>query len=89
MIPAKTQCPSNWSKEYQGYVMSAHSSNADPKEYLCVDENAETTSNSNSGDQNGARLFVVEARCGDSRYGNLPCGPYISGDELACVVCTL
>ena len=86
MIPAKTQCPTDWSKEYQGYLMTAHYNHDNSKEYICIDENAEARSDSAAGNQDAALLYPVEGRCG---AGNLPCRPYITGDELACVVCTI
>ena len=86
MIPAKIQCPSDWTEEYQGYLMTAHYAHENQKEYICVDENAEVRPDSNAASEDGALLYPVEGRCAP---GNLPCRPYITGDELACVVCTI
>ena len=86
MIPAKIRCPADWTEEYQGYLMTAHYNHAGSKEYICVDENAETRHDSDPVNENGALLYPVEGRCGT---GNLPCRPYITGDELTCVVCTI
>ncbi|CAH1241045.1 Hypp6293 [Branchiostoma lanceolatum] len=82
MIPARLSCPQGWSKEYSGYLMSAHYSHKSNKNFICVD-GAPNLVPGSSADQNGARLYLVEAQC-----GSLPCGPYISGYELVCVVCT-
>ena len=87
MIPAKIQCPSDWTEEYQGYLMTAHYNHENSKEYVCVDEDAEVRPDSNAASQDPALLYPVEGRC--SGTGNLPCRPYITGDELACVVCTI
>ena len=67
--------------------MTAHYNHGGAKEYICVDENAEARSNSNAGSQDHALLYPVEGR--GCSPGQLPCRPYISGDELACVVCTV
>ena len=86
MIPAKTVCPTDWTEEYQGYLMTAHYDHAGAKDHICVDENAEARPNSNPADQDGALLYPVEGRCD---VGNLPCPPYIDGGEMVCVVCTI
>ncbi|KAI8488112.1 hypothetical protein Bbelb_342300 [Branchiostoma belcheri] len=83
MIPARLSCPEGWSKEYSGYLMSAHHSHPSNKNSICVDGAPQLRPGS-SADQNGALLYLVEAQC-----GSLPCVPYISGFELTCVVCTL
>ena len=86
MIPAKTECPSGWTEEYQGYLMGGYHDHLSSKESICVDENAEARPDSSTGNEDGALLYPIEARCDN---GNLPCRPYINGDELACVVCTI
>ena len=85
MVPAKVNCPSEWMEEYQGYLMTAHYNHMGTKDYVCVDEMATARNDSYVNDQDGAFLFPVEARCA---HGNLPCRPYVDGDELTCVVCT-
>eukprot|EP00058_Branchiostoma_floridae_P001981 XP_002587469.1 hypothetical protein BRAFLDRAFT_100149 [Branchiostoma floridae] len=83
MIPARLSCPTDWIKEYSGYLMSEKHDHNGNKNFICVDgaPNLRTGSNANL---NGALLYLVEAQC-----GSLPCGPYISGYELTCVVCTM
>ncbi|XP_078692366.1 short-chain collagen C4-like isoform X2 [Branchiostoma floridae x Branchiostoma belcheri] len=83
MIPARLSCPRGWSKEYSGYLMSEHHTHNNNKNFICVDGAPELRQGS-SANSNGALLYLVEAQC-----GSLPCGPYISGYELTCVVCTL
>ncbi|KAI8509227.1 hypothetical protein Bbelb_130750 [Branchiostoma belcheri] len=83
MIPARLSCPEGWSKEYSGYLMSAHHAHPSNKNSICVDGAPQLRAGS-SADLNGALLYLVEAQC-----GSLPCVPYISGFELTCVVCTL
>ncbi|XP_028395407.1 short-chain collagen C4-like [Dendronephthya gigantea] len=82
MIPARNVCPSGWTLEYKGYLMSEHYNHKGRTQFLCVDENAEATTGSHV-DYNGALLYFVESQC-----GSLPCPPYATGKELTCVVCT-
>ncbi|CAH1241046.1 Hypp6294 [Branchiostoma lanceolatum] len=82
MIPARLSCPQGWSKEYSGYLMSSNHAHQSNKDFICVD-GAPNLVPGSSADLNGALLYLVEAQC-----GSLPCGPYISGYELTCVVCT-
>ena len=82
MIPAKRTCPSGWTKEYEGVLMSEHSEHS-ASEYICVDKELEVLPGGYTN-QNGGLLYVVEAVC-----GALPCPPYVDGYEVSCVVCTL
>ena len=85
MIPAKMNCPSGWAREYHGYLMSGHKNHDSSYEFVCVDRNPEARPGGSGVNQNGALFYPVESRC---NIGNLPCGPYIDGGELTCVVCT-
>ncbi|KXJ23128.1 Short-chain collagen C4 [Exaiptasia diaphana] len=82
MIPATYECPSGWTMEYHGYLMTAYYGHAHPTKYLCVDQHAEAVKGT-SADLNGALLYPVEGVC-----GSLPCHPYATGKELTCAVCT-
>ena len=42
MIPARTSCPSSWTREYKGYLMTEQHNHASNKVYKCVDENPES-----------------------------------------------
>ena len=42
MIPAKTQCPTHWTLEYIGYLMTKHHNAAGPKMYECIDKDPES-----------------------------------------------
>ena len=84
-IPAKMNCPSDWTKEYHGYLMADRYNHQSATEFVCVDRNPEIRVSSNAADQNGVLFYPVEGRC---NIGNLPCGPYINGAELTCVVCS-
>ncbi|KAL4238241.1 hypothetical protein ACF0H5_002954 [Mactra antiquata] len=82
MIPARLDCYPGWTKEYSGYLMSSHYSDAAPSMYICVDKAVEAVVGGH-GNQRGNLLHLVEGTC-----GSLECPPYVNGRELTCVVCT-
>ncbi|XP_028518280.1 short-chain collagen C4 isoform X2 [Exaiptasia diaphana] len=82
MIPATYECPTGWSKEYWGYLMSEYYNHANQRNYICVDQDAEPVKGT-IHNHDGALLYGVQGRC-----GSLPCLPYVEGRELTCVVCT-
>ena len=82
MIPARTQCPDGWATEYAGYLVSENIFISSKRSsYICWDEAPEITAGNTF--QNQATVAPVEVEC-----GSLPCSSYISGRELACVVCS-
>ena len=84
MIPARTTCPSSWTREYNGYLMAAHYAHHRSM-HECVDQNPESVSGS-VGDASEALFYHVVASCGD---GGIACPPYTGGRQLACAVCTI
>ena len=82
MIPAKTQCPTNWTLEYDGYL-AADYYNHDRTMYECVDKAPESVPGLNAGSNPRALLYLVEPNC-----NGLSCPPYDAGKELTCAVCT-
>ena len=86
MLPARMECPTSWTLEYSGYLMSTHKSSNGGYHYRtmyeCVDSNPDTIPGS-SANTNGALFFHTEATC-----NGLPCGPYDPEKELTCAVCT-
>ena len=82
MMPARNVCPSGWTEEYHGYLMTAHYNHKSTRDYICVDREAEYVPRSQAN-QDGALLYLVEGVC-----GSLPCLPYVNGRELTCAVCT-
>ena len=84
MIPGKTQCPTSWREEYQGYLMSTRDASPHYRSmYECVDGNPENIPGS-AANTNAAVFYHVEANC-----IGLPCEPYDPQKELTCVVCTI
>ena len=86
MIPAKTQCPSTWTLEYSGYLMSNSrgvSSNPHYRTmFVCVDKNSDSIPGS-AASVDGAVFYHTEASC-----NGMPCPPYDPQKELTCAVCT-
>ena len=85
MIPAKTTCPTSWTTEYTGYIMtSLHTQQRSMFE--CVDQSQESVPGTFLS-TDGALFYHVEVVCGVG----LPCPPYVSSQEkeVTCVVCTL
>ena len=81
MIPAKTQCPSSWTLEYAGYLMTEHHGHRRTM-FACVDKDAESIPGE-AGDTNGALFYHVEATC-----NGILCPPYDTEREMTCAVCT-
>ena len=81
MLPARMECPTSWTLEYSGYLMSAYK-NSHRTTFECVDSDPDTIPGS-SADTNGVLLHHTEATC-----NGLPCGPYDPEKELTCAVCT-
>lgn len=77
MIPAKSSCPSSWTKQYAEFLYYG-------AKYLCLDENPEyMTDVARQHEENGRLFYPVHAVC-----GSLPCPPYQNSQTIACVVCT-
>ena len=81
MLPGKNTCPTTWTKEYSGYLMTDRI-NHSKKTYECIDSDPESIPGSRAN-ANGALFYHVEAAC----HG-LPCPPYDPQKELTCAVCT-
>ena len=83
MIPAKTRCPSNWTLEYSGYLMSQPRILSDRRTmYECVDKNPDSVPGS-AANTHGIAFYHVEASC-----NGMLCPPYDPQKELTCAVCT-
>ncbi len=82
MVPAKTTCPTGWTTEYIGFLMTERTHPVHHRSmYECVDQSQEGLGNTSGGT---GLLGHVEARC-----GVLQCPPYVSENELTCAVCTI
>ena len=81
MIPGRYTCPSGWTREYYGYLMSAHHGHH-RSTFECMDVAPEHIAGDH-GNQNGALFYHIEPRC-----GSLPCPPYVQKNEMTCTVCS-
>ena len=81
MVPSKYTCPSGWTREYYGYLMSEYYT-YHPSQFTCVDIAFKSVIGS-AANHNGLLFYFVEGRC-----GSLPCPPYQDKRELSCAVCT-
>lgn len=87
MIPAKTECPSGWHREYYGYLMSSGFWQKHPTTNICVDADPEYADT--EFPEWGGGLNFVGADCGS--WGSIEeCeeGGYINNRQLTCVVCS-
>ena len=82
MIPAKASCPTSWTEEYVGYLMSGREGRS-RSTFVCVDRDQESLAGTGRNND-GAVFYHAEVDC-----TNLPCPPYNNGQELNCVVCTI
>ena len=83
MVPGKITCPSQWTYEYNGYLMSAYYAHPSPKNFVCVDKDAKGV-RGEARNTDGA--FFAHTRIGNCL--GLDCPPYDTKKDLACVVCT-
>ena len=87
MIPAKTSCPPNWTREYYGYIMTeykgTHNNIRGRTMFECVDKDQESLPGGGTN-TDGVLFYHVEADCNTG----LPCPPYNNHKELNCVLCT-
>ena len=84
MLPARTSCPTGWTREYYGYIMSSSTHWSDHRRttFECVDKDQESLPGTQAN-TNGALFYNTEANC-----NGLPCPPYNNYKELNCAVCT-
>ena len=83
MIPGRYSCPSSWTREYFGYIMTSHYNHPQTVQYECVDSTPDLVPGSRSN-RNGALFYFVGAVC---NHG-LPCGPYVARKAITCAICT-
>ena len=82
MIPAKYTCPTNWTREYHGHLVTEYYTHASNKVFECMDASPEAVPGG-GGDQNGALFVFTRAQC-----LGLQCPPYNKRNVLTCSVCT-
>ena len=86
MIPAKASCPSSWTRQYYGYIMTEQKGSNSNNRYMyeCIDQNMEVVHKPHNN-HHGVGIFHAEVLCGHG----LPCGhnKYNNYKELNCVMC--
>ena len=89
MIPARMTCPSGWTREYFGYLMSTRH-DLRRTEFICFDRNLEAVGGTHESEA-GSVIFPVEVRCldpdPDSYRGGLPCDKFPEGKRV--IMCCL
>ena len=84
MIPAKTVCPSSWTREYYGYLTTELDSDTHHRSsFTCLDNSPEGVSGTETSTTNTAFLYYTITTC-----NGLSCPPYENNRILSCVVCT-
>ena len=81
MVPAKTDCPSSWTREYYGYLMADYDARY-RSVYTCLDIDSEAVAGEGS-DTNPSLFYHTVTDC-----NGLSCPPYENNRMLSCVVCT-
>ena len=81
MLPAQYECPTGWTTEYEGYLMSSRH-DLRRTEYTCVDAAFKPVANT-SQNKDGLLFYLVQGRC-----GTLPCPSYDETKDITCAVCT-
>ena len=84
MVPAKSLCPSSWTREYYGYLTTERDTHH-RSSFSCIDINPEVIPGT-SADNSAVALFYYVGV--NSRCTALACPPYESGRILSCAVCT-
>ncbi|XP_072019230.1 short-chain collagen C4-like [Amphiura filiformis] len=85
MMPATTQCPTGWTKEYDG-ILAAARWNHPRTEHVCLDRNLESTGKTESDDNRAPISYFFEIEVGkDSGFPSA----YKPGDDLGCAICTM
>lgn len=82
MIPGKITCPQSWTMEYNGHLVAEYYAHPNNVMFECLDYNVEKVPGTSARDPE-ASIHHVRTTC----HG-LPCPPYVSTKELACVVCS-
>ena len=83
MIPGTDQCPGGWTSEYTGWLMSEYYSHKGRNMFVCVDKDAQALPGLGAGNS-AALMYHTSVSCNNG----IPCPPYESVKDLACVVCT-
>ena len=81
MVPAKTSCPSSWTREYYGYLMTGYYGHY-RSSYNCLDNSPDVVAGT-EGNEHISYFYYTITDC-----NGLPCPPYGNTHILSCAVCT-
>lgn len=82
MLVGTKSCPTGWTAEYTGYLISSkEESSRCSMGYACLASSPNTLANSDT--TGTSEVYLVEQEC-----GALPCGTYTNYEEVACTVCS-
>ncbi|KAK7095432.1 uncharacterized protein [Littorina saxatilis] len=81
MVPGTKYCPSGWTRQYYGHLVSNDQSYY-ATEYVCLDSAPEHEDHGHEN-RNGALFYYVVAKC-----GALLCPPYRDNKVVTCAVCS-
>ena len=82
MVPATRTCPSGWTAQYNGYLVTGYYLHRAASEYVCLDGQPEDVPNGRQN-EDGSTWYYTLTRC-----GSLPCPPYVNDTVVTCVVCS-
>ena len=81
MVPAKSVCPSSWTREYYGYLTTEYKTHQ-RSSFNCIDVDPDVLAGG-TGSTNGALFYHVLSTC-----NGFQCPPYQANRALSCTVCT-
>ena len=81
MVPAKSVCPSSWTREYYGYLTTEYKVHY-RSSFDCIDVNPDVLAGGASS-TNCALIYHVLSSC-----NGFQCPPYQANRALSCAVCT-
>lgn len=85
MAPGRSDCPSDWTAQYSGYLVAAYHSYTSKLNWECLNEKPEADSRGSSS--SGTYLYQTEIECGSIRCRNQE-DRYAQDRELTCAVCS-
>ena len=82
-IPARYTCPTGFTREYYGYMMTeSNIAGRHRKDTICVDKDTVPIPGS-AANNNPSVVYLMQASC-----NGLPCPPYNTRKALTCAVCS-
>ncbi|KAL8565787.1 hypothetical protein ACOMHN_061741 [Nucella lapillus] len=82
MIPGTRVCPTGWTTQYTGHLVSGYPHHKAASQYVCLDLDPENAPGGHMN-RNGNLFYYTFTVC-----GSLPCPPYTNKQIVVCVVCS-